>query len=160
MVCIPELILNNKYYTEIDKQCSHGVGPSCVEYLNKTQGNSTWLYSMSYDHIWWYKSNLREKLANETAEKMVFDLSMLNCLAMIVIFVLNLIGISNVSTLVLEVDFLQTTPADFTLMISNLPTNINKEELREVFNYVRCILTFRTSTGYMILILLTRSSDM
>jgi hypothetical protein len=134
MVCIPEIIINYSYYKEVDRFCEYANTHGCQLYKNTTE---SWLSSMNYDHIRFYKLNLIDLIGVETAERMVVDFSMINCLAMTVIFLLNLIAISNVSTLVLEIDFLLTTPADFTLMVSNLPSTITKDELTEIFNFVK-----------------------
>jgi hypothetical protein len=134
MVCIPEIIINYRHSQEVNSFCKKNVlNAVCQWYSEVTNGNPTWLFVMSYESMHFYKNILKTILLDDTlAEKLIINYSMLNCLAMIVIFVANVIGIFNISNMVLEIDFQLTTPSDFTLMISNLPKDSKKDDLIEL----------------------------
>jgi hypothetical protein len=139
MTCIPELILNYRYSQEIKNYCAiYPDNPVCIKY-NQNNDSTSWLSTMSYENQIYYIGQLHSKsgVNGVTAEKLVVDFSLLNCLSMLVLFLANLITIFNVSTIVLEIDFLLTTPSDFTHMVSNLPKDLTKTELKQILGSVK-----------------------
>jgi hypothetical protein len=92
---------------------------------------------MSSENLKYYRRLMNEKNKILSIGGFV-DYNLINFIAMIVLLLINLFFINLIRSLSNEVDMLEETPSDYTLMISDIPRNIeNSQDLKaNVLNLV------------------------
>lgn len=119
LVAIPTMVLSHGDYNSMMAYCSRNT--TNVTYCVPSYDNDStydWLMSMHYLNSYNYKQI--EKLNNLTEQDSQVDYVILSFVCMIVMFVSNLLILSNTKLLCKEIDYSDITPADYTLMISNI----------------------------------------
>jgi hypothetical protein len=131
MFSIPTIIIAKQYDIQVNAYCRNTTITKknitiCEEYMNR-DGKDAWLQSYNCDYIKYYTRNLKE--INSEFLTNTVDFSFIICLTLIVLILIKCLFVIIVDSLDTEIDMLNITPSDYTLMISNIPTHIQDKEV-------------------------------
>jgi hypothetical protein len=130
---IPQMATSIQYYNELQHFCNITLNPKVnASYCGKynTTNVSSWLYAMSFENLKNYRLAVND--TNKTyTESITLDLSFLNFLAILLMFLANLSAIIKVYCFLKDEDESKITPSDYTLMISGVPQYKKKTEIMD-----------------------------
>jgi hypothetical protein len=129
MVAAPNIYMARSYNQQLKLYCGNRTDAICTNFNSK---DNDWLYSMNSDNTKIY-TRILETYNNENIIY-TLEFSFINFLTMVVIIISVNFFIIIMDANTTEIDMFNTTPTDYTLMISNLPKNINTKE--EVLEYL------------------------
>jgi hypothetical protein len=129
MVSAPGIYMARQYNQQLKIYCLDRIEEPCKSFNTKA---NDWLFSMNSDNIMTY-SQIVKTFNNENIVYTI-EISFINFLTMMVIILVVIFFIIILDANTTEIDMLNTTPTDYTLMISNLPKSINTKE--EVIEYL------------------------
>ena len=140
---IPFIYLSNISRTELISFCDVNSTdfPICHERITNT---SNWLNAISCENFRIYK-NITEQILIRNNNTYVsypgwdkFDYNLISFVTQLILFVVYLIIYNNIYNQAGEVDFMNLTPSDYTLMISELKNNYKtKDELQKFLETVK-----------------------
>lgn len=126
IVAIPQIYFSSNYFDDLKNFCdttkfesyNNSTISECISFKNKT---NDFLGKMSYYNIESYDKIV--SIRNLTEFTSIIDMNLIHFLAQIFLTWISFIGLLICYNLYLEADLLNITPEDFTLMLSNLPTD-------------------------------------
>jgi hypothetical protein len=129
MISVPAIIISRNYNNQMNSYCNANVTKTnytiCDEYNNR---DNDWLYSMNCDNLKYYTRYL-DKINDGALSSNVVDYSFIIFLSLIVLLVVKHLFTVIVDAADLEIDILNITPADYTLMITNIPQTIEHKDI-------------------------------
>jgi hypothetical protein len=127
MITIPAIMISRHYNTEMMSYCNSNTTKTypkvCNDFLAK---DNDWLYSMNCDNLKFYTLYLNQY--DGEIRTNVVDYSFIVFLALLVLFFAKIFFVIIVDAIDNEIDMLNITPADYTLMVSNIPMTIRTKE--------------------------------
>lgn len=145
MAVIPQAYYAQRYYNEVHEFCSTKVESkflsNCTSFESK---NITFMGKLSY-YNYEEKKDLIGLFSSDSSFDSTLDFNLINLITQVVLFISSSIFITICYNLNLEEDLLNITPEDFTLMISNLPTDVEKlNEIKDKLTQVQVYEINRT----------------
>ena len=119
------MVTSNWYYKELVTYCNqlNITDVDCHNYYNNT--SVEWLYSFSYENSLHYRN-----LSN--VKTIIIDYTFLILVNMILLLITNATYITVVYNKIIEIDYYNVTPSDYTLLISDIPKEY--KSLKEIEN--------------------------
>jgi hypothetical protein len=130
LVTVEQILFSLRLFENLQAYCSiEGLVLNYTQNLTCLKYNQTidWLYIMSYENLYNYKSFIDESIIDPY--KTTIDLNIINCVTMILLYFANIGAIIDVYLYLKEYDESRITPQDYTLMISNVPIYKDKKDL-------------------------------
>ena len=134
MSSIPTLILNEHYTRGLNNICNNyydkydnvDLYPKCKKYVSHEKGSgyynneTDWVLRYSSDNIKNYRLVFKEFTNNKDVDNVLVNYSLLHFFTLITLFVVNIVYIILIKTKGDQVNLMNTTPKDYTLLCSNL----------------------------------------
>ena len=134
MSSIPTLILNEHYTRGLNNICNNyydkydnvDLYPKCKKYVSHEKGSgyynneTDWVLRYSSDNIKNYRLVFKEFTNNKDVDNVLVNYSLLHFFTLITLFVVNIVYIILIKTKGDQVNLMNTSPKDYTLLCSNL----------------------------------------
>lgn len=130
------LVVEVDYYdsTENETYIIYEIPPGrnyCEKFINDTNTKDlNFLWEMTYENFDLYNSIHKDR---EVKDYAVVNFTLVYFLSELVLIIVNIIFTILAYNLNLEIDMFNNTPEDFALLISDIPTDLKNEELKEFF---------------------------
>lgn len=137
ITAVSGIIVAEQYHKQVKNYCNNNYDIAsnskavCDDY-NLTDDD--WLYSMNFENLILYKKLVNSNKSFYEKDSSI-NVNLINFICMCVMYVINWVYIILMTNLDADADISVITAEDYTLMISDLPKNINFEELRT--NYLK-----------------------
>ncbi len=137
MYSIPSIVISKFYTNDLISYCAnHNATISfCSRYQSsQTFNQSDWLYQMSYESLnktLWVLKNTTKNSTNANYDFYVPDYNFISFMTNMVLLSVNSLFLILLKNMIEEADFSNVTPADYALMITNLPEFSTLLELQE-----------------------------
>ena len=134
MSSIPTLILNEHYTRGLNNICNNyydkysnvDLYPKCKKYVSHGKGSgyynneTDWVLRYSSDTIKNYRLVFKDFTQNKEVDNVLVNYSLLHFFTLVTLFVVNIVYIIIIKTKGEQVNLMNTTPKDYTLLCTNL----------------------------------------
>ena len=147
---LPYIIICNIYASHLFKYCTEFYteytiennmetnNKYCVNFINSDEYEYTsfdWMNKWSGETMLFYIKILKDFANQNQIDNVVCNFNFISFIAMIILFIINLLYVSLTSALKAEIDFNEQSPSDYTLLVSDIPVEKTDEnELIEFLN--------------------------
>jgi hypothetical protein len=136
MNSVIQLLVSMNYYDIMNSYCSSSITSAVSG--NCTNFNSMkddWIFKMSSQNLRFYVNVTQLVLPSQNNSE-ILDFPFMNFLCMMALVSANYFFLIMIKNLVIQYRFENISPSNFTVMISNIPTNLSLEDLKKELSFV------------------------